>query len=1288
MDTGATLSLLSLDKWKDYCVANNRSPRLRSLPRGMALTSLSGDEIECHGTGEVFLLGKMVSFYICSNIGKHDMIVGDDMLRLMKATIKRDKDMVILNKRRFISQQLSIFDNRICSVTSNFDHWYDKYPDLFSVSGPLPCTSTVEMEIDTGDHPPFNMKPYRLPLSKRVLVDREIDQMLASGVITPSASPYSSPVVLIPKSDQTVRFCIDFRKINSQTVRDSYGLPNIQDIIDGLSGASWFSALDLKSAYWQVPMSKKSAPKTAFTCHKGTFQFNRMPFGLRNSPAVFQRFMNKIFAPFIGKFVFIYLDDVVCFSRTAEEHEVHLDQIFRVLREHNLTLKKEKCRLGLRELKLLGFIINGSGYRSDPSKVAAITNLLAPRNQHEVRSVLGLSNYYRAMIPKFAEITEPLTKLLHKGEKFEWGEGQQRAFEKLKQALASDHILAYPQVDREYQIYTDASMRSIGGLLTQKDDNNIERPIAYFSKALSPAQLTWSTIEKEGWALIYGLKKFECYLQGAKVTAYTDHKPLRSLFINENKNSKIQRWSILLAERGCEVKHTSGRLNVKADALSRLRTEPTPCLPGDPDHPTSGLLTDFQVGAVSMAQCINILTPDRPQKDWEPEDDADELGEEEWSDLSSEEIFAIEDQAQRDLEDIVMEGGDSEIPWDFDQLEVQAVREEQRTMKEYRLAEENMERYTLQDGLLYTLEAPPGQQEYPRLVVPPSCRFRVIRRAHTEVGHQGVKKTIDRLQECYKWPGQGRDVYNHIRKCGRCQINQKRPIHPPPTDMPVAQYPGHIIGMDFIGPMHRSNEGNLYCLTIMDHATGWVEVQPLPSKEAKHVLRYLHLNYFPRYGVPEICIHDNGRELKNNSVDPYLRSLGCEVRTTTPYSPSTNGKLERQHRTLKNTLRKLANTALGSWEACLGPALWAHRLSRSSVTGYSPFFLQYGRHPRCPKQKLLRRQLGSGPAILADRLDELSRAFKAAAQNTEESRKYNNKRRAGMVNCEPLKVGDHICILARQRGRLDPFRDHGYVVTRVRGSVIFAVGYGNKRVVVNRAHCLKVDSDINWEAEEVRIPLARNPQNLPRVLVRDEMAPQNPAQGPVHATLREDPDYVPRGLVHVVPNIRNTRSVTAAKRSLNDPQGPGPENGQILAKRPNLQRLIRDYDPVQQRQSPSLAHRPGSQIQTGKRPREEDGNEASTTNTRSKRMILRGEKRSSPELGTEIYPTPKRVLRSHTLREKRLAGESEETPYQKRIRVDPSLQADMQIAMIQFVALYFHPKSEGGPLGNRRGRLK
>ena len=447
--------------------------------------------------------------------------------------------------------------------------------------------------------------------------------------------------------------------------------------------------------------------------------------------------------------------------------------------------------------------------------------------------------------------------------------------------------------------------------------------------------------------------------------------------------------------------------------------------------------------------------------------------------------------------------GDPGIPWDFDDLEVDQVKQEQRGMPEYQLAQNNKDDYVLDEGLLYTLRPPSGKTSYPRLVLPPSTRFRVIRWAHQEVGHQGVRKTLERLQENYKWPSQSKDVFNVIKQCARCQVNAGHRERVAPTYMPVAQYPCQIVGMDLTGPLVSSPEGNQYVLIIIDHCTGWAEAKPIPSKSAKHVIRYLEQEYIPWYGSPEVLICDNGKEFKNNIFVPYLEALGTDIRHSTPYHPQSNTKIERFHRTIKNMIRKLVNSRAGDWERCLGPALWAHRTSCSVVTGYTPYFLTYGRHPIVPKQKLLSRQANSGPELLAERLDELSLAFKEAARRTAESRVYNMQRLQRQANAKELHLGDHVCLRAHDRAGLDARWDHGYVIVRIRGPIITVIGPHNSRKTVNREHVRLVDPTIDWEELNPRVTAQQQRRNQEEAMALPTKRAEH------HRRESGDPDYIP-----------------------------------------------------------------------------------------------------------------------------------------------------------------------------------
>ena len=426
---------------------------------------------------------------------------------------------------------------------------------------------------------PVALRAYRVPLLKRTIIDDHIDHMLADDVIEPSSSPYSSPVTLQRKKDLSWRFCVDFRVLNSQTTKDSYPLPLIDDIFDLTAGKSIYSTLDFKAGYHQLAVASKDRFKTAFRCHRGLYQFKKVPFGLTSAPAFFQRTLDKILTGYIGKFCFIYIDDLVVFSDNVTQHAHHLTLIFDRIRDANLRLKPTKCSFGLPEVKLLGYIIGANGKRTDPEKTAAITDMPPPKTVRGVRSFLGLANYYATSLYNYAEIAEPLLDLTRKNRRFHWTDTHQTAFNTLKAMLTSTHVMAPPDSTKPYKLFTDASDHSIGSILVQDDAiTGRERVIQYLSHSLSKSERRWATLEKEGWALIYSLKKLHCYLHGAKVTAYTDHKPLKCLFTKQLNNTKLQRWAILLSEYAVDIQYRQGSKNIKADMLSRIERDDTPLI--------------------------------------------------------------------------------------------------------------------------------------------------------------------------------------------------------------------------------------------------------------------------------------------------------------------------------------------------------------------------------------------------------------------------------------------------------------------------------------------------------------------------------------------------------------------------------------------------------------------------------------------------------------------------------------------------------------------------------------
>ena len=416
------------------------------------------------------------------------------------------------------------------------------------------------------DTKPVKQKLRRMAYTEKDKIDAQVKEMLRLQVIRPSRSPWSSPVQLVPKKSGETRFCVDYRKLNALTIPDAFPLPRIADVRDGLRGSCIFSSLDLKSGYWQIPLHSLAKPLTAFSTTTGHYEFNVMPFGLTNAPATFQRVMNTLFSDL--SYVFVYLDDVIVFSKSKSDHRRHLTEVFTRLRNARFTINKEKCALFKDSIQYLGMMISADGIRPIPERVKAIQDLSPPSNRKQLQEFFGLINYYRDYCPDLATIASPLYKLLRKDVMFTWTVGEYEAFEKVKTLLSSPPLLGFPDPNANFVLATDASKSALGAVLSQIQ-NNKEVPIAYASRVLSPVEEKYSVIEKELLAMVFAVRKFHPHLYGSRFTIITDHNPLQYALKIKDPTSRIARWVLALQEYSFTVQYKPGRLNSNADALSR-----------------------------------------------------------------------------------------------------------------------------------------------------------------------------------------------------------------------------------------------------------------------------------------------------------------------------------------------------------------------------------------------------------------------------------------------------------------------------------------------------------------------------------------------------------------------------------------------------------------------------------------------------------------------------------------------------------------------------------------------
>lgn len=437
-------------------------------------------------------------------------------------------------------------------------------------------TDLVTHIIDTGNALPIKQRYYPLSPAMQSHMNKELDKMLALGVIRESTSPWASPILLVPKSSGEYRLCFDGRKLNSVTKKDAYPLPYISNILDKLRDARYLSSVDLKSAFWQIPLEESSCAKTAFTVPgRGLYEFTRLPFGISNAPSTLQRLMDRVLGPGLESKVFVYLDDVIIVTTTFEDHLKTLIEVLHRLESAGLTVNAKKCEFCRSSLKFLGFIVDQHGLRTDPSKVEAIVKYPRPTTATEVKRFMGTASWYRRFVPNFSSLAAPINDLL-KGKKkrspIEWTCEAEKSFLSLKAALSSAPVLASPDFSRPFVIQTDASNYGLGTVFTQGEGDN-EHAIAYVSRTLNKAERNYSVTERECLAVVFAIEKFRPYVEGTHFSVITDHFSLLWLMPMKDPNGKLARWAVKLQQFDFSLIHRPGTANVVPDSLSRAPLE-------------------------------------------------------------------------------------------------------------------------------------------------------------------------------------------------------------------------------------------------------------------------------------------------------------------------------------------------------------------------------------------------------------------------------------------------------------------------------------------------------------------------------------------------------------------------------------------------------------------------------------------------------------------------------------------------------------------------------------------
>lgn len=795
-------------------------------------------------------------------------------------------------KRQFeINSNLSPSEHfRLKTLLKEFD---DCFADSLAEIG---CTPLMEHRIELTDETPFKSKPYRVSPQEREFINDQVEEMLKYGIISHSQSSYSSPIVLVKKKGEKgkTRFCVDFRKLNSITKKSSYPLPNIDEMLTYLQNAKYYTHLDLFSGYWNVPIEENSRKYTAFvTPGLGLFQFNRLAFGLCCAPNTFQELTDRVFWGLKWSTLLLYLDDVILFSETFDEHLERLRVVFSRIREARLTLKTTKCRFAMEEIKVLGHIVTNNNIQPDPEKLAAVSNFPPLTTKKQVQRFLGLCSYYRKFIENFAQIAKPLYTLTSEKVRFRWGPNEEKAFKELKRKMTEPPVLAHFNPHIGCELRTDASHDGIGVIVLQQQQGE-KHPIAYASRNLTKAEKNYPISELEALAVIYGLTHFRHFIYGKPVTIVSDHHALCHLKIRDNATGRLARWLIKLQEFDHKIVFKSGQAHRDADCLSR-----SPVFP----PPTDSENDPFDTPLLTMLD----------------------------------QNMAREQRKDKSIVDLIqaLEGNADDLSMGL-----------RKRAKNFRLI----------DNLLYKRNPTPhGKNNL--LVIPGHLKYEILFSNHCEplAGHLGMNKTYSKLKHRFYWSGMEKDIEKFVRGCPDCQhrkgATNKKPaglLQPIEVGLPFER-----VSIDILGPFKRTKAGNTVIAVAADYATKWVEAMALPDSKSETVAQFILGHIITRHGCCKYLHSDRGKNWRSQLVTDLLKLMGIKPSYTTAYHPQCDGLVEKQNLTICNSLAIYTDTNQDYWDIALKHIVFAYNTAEQASTKFSPFFLVYGREAILPTESSL-----------------------------------------------------------------------------------------------------------------------------------------------------------------------------------------------------------------------------------------------------------------------------------------------------------------------------------------------
>lgn len=821
----------------------------------------------------------------------------------------------------------------------------NEFSDVFPENLPngLPPSRSEDFKIDLiPDAKPQKSGLYRMSIVELEELKKQLEELIEAGFIRPSSSPWGAPVLFVTKKEGTLRLCIDYRALNRLTKKNSYPLPRIDDIFDQLGNAKYFSKIDLRSGYRQIRLDKESIPLTAFRTRYGHFEFLVLPFGLTNAPAFFMSLMNEVFKPELDSFVTVYLDDILVYSNNLEDHLKHLKIVLSRLRKHKLYAKMSKCTFAAKEVEYLGHILSPNGISVDKQKVQAIQEWPTPRSKKDVQSFLGLVNYYRRFIKNCSSFAKPLTELT-KNVPFEWNPCAEESFQVLKEKLSSAPLLTPFDPNKEVTVTVDASAYAIGAVMEQKEAGMF-KPVAYTSRTLNSAEQRYPAHERELLAIIDTLRTWRAYLHGKKFIVYSDHHPLRYLETQKNLSPRQVRWLELIVSFDFQIIPIKGKANVVADALSRKDEKE------ETDQSLVSSLLERAIQSTSTTQVNAISFIEEPK----------ELCEELAQDYQSDPEFK-------------------------------------------NILDNQPKQFHKENGLLYFKG---------RLCIPNGkFRLKLLHDAHSvpACGHLGLKKTLKKLQDKYYWKNQVKTVREYVTSCDICQrvksINHKPFGLLQPLEPPTGKWT-HIT-MDFVKPLPKSKNGNCGIFVVVDRLSKMIRIiafkkDPTGPEAAKMFFE----NIYRHHGLPSVIISDRDPVFMGKFWKSLFSTLKTKISPSSAYHPQTDGQTEIMNRKIEEMIRCFANYDKSNWDEHLIEFEVAYNSSVHSSTTFTPFYLNYGHHPRTIPLDILHPTNPSAESFLEKITEITKNARSEISKANEQMAKQANKKRTQV----PFKIHDKVLL--------------------------------------------------------------------------------------------------------------------------------------------------------------------------------------------------------------------------------------------------------------------------------------